>query len=232
MDSAVRLFEDPVKRRSTHSVRIGRVSNGTLVGFGGRFYRDNPEEGLVNRDNLGYVPMDLIMWRVMMVGTPGKGRVRSSRLWSARRSRFVIRSASCARPLAGTDFHVERLGWSDAEWYECRGLVSHDRGRTWPEFIRVMGAYDQGIIHWEQSLVELSDGRLLSVAWAVQEGTGKTLPTPYAISQDGRSFDPPRPTGLRGQTAKNHFPEGWPDTLPLPARRQAGPVGQPFADRR
>src|SRR5262249_57105609 len=50
-------------RRSTHSVRLGRVRDGTIIGFGGRFYRDDPEEGLTNRANLGYVPMDLILLR-------------------------------------------------------------------------------------------------------------------------------------------------------------------------
>src|SRR5688500_13825050 len=47
------LFVDPVPRRSTHSVRLGRVNDGTLVGLGGRFYRDDPGEGLTNRANLG-----------------------------------------------------------------------------------------------------------------------------------------------------------------------------------
>jgi len=65
-----------------------------------------------------------------------------------------------------------------------------------------MAAYDQGVVHWEQSLTELSDGRLLSVPWALHEASGRTQPTPYAISQDGRKFGPPRPTGFLGQTAK------------------------------
>ncbi len=48
---------------TTHSIRIGRVGDGTLVGFGGRYHRDDPEEGLVNRANLGYVRMDLVLTR-------------------------------------------------------------------------------------------------------------------------------------------------------------------------
>src|SRR5262245_40924304 len=41
------LFNDPVERRSINSVRISRMKDGTLVGFGGRCYRDDPEEGVV-----------------------------------------------------------------------------------------------------------------------------------------------------------------------------------------
>ncbi|HLJ11381.1 MAG TPA: sialidase family protein, partial [Planctomycetaceae bacterium] len=34
------LFRDTPGFRSTHSVRVGMVAEGTLVGFGGRFHRD------------------------------------------------------------------------------------------------------------------------------------------------------------------------------------------------
>src|SRR5438874_6177870 len=39
------LFDEPVKRRSTHSVRLGHVRDGEVVAFGGRFYRDDLTEG-------------------------------------------------------------------------------------------------------------------------------------------------------------------------------------------
>ena len=54
------LVNDPTERPNTHSFRITQLRDHTFVGFGGRFYRDDPEEGLTNRDNLGFVPMDLI----------------------------------------------------------------------------------------------------------------------------------------------------------------------------
>jgi hypothetical protein len=199
----VRLFHDPVPRCSTHTVRIGRVADGTLVGLGGRLYRDNPEQGLVNRDNLGYVPMDLIL-----LSSRDDGHT-----WEGPRT--------IEPPLAGPSFEichpVRQL--SDGRWLapvstwkgwngeapngmNAVALVSFDRGASWPQHIPIMAAYDQGIIYWEQSLVELPDRRLLAVAWAVEEATGKTLPTPYAVAPDARTFGPPRPTGLRGQTAK------------------------------
>ena len=199
----VRLFEDPVTRRSTHSVRIGRVADGTLVGFGGRFYRDDPEQGLLNRDNLGYVPMDLILLKSRDGGRTWEGpqTIKPPLVGPSFETCHPIRELRDGRWLAPTSTWK---GWDGLapNGMNAVALVSHDRGQTWPEYISVISGYDKGIIHWEQSLVQLPDGRLLSVAWAVRESTGKTMPTPYAISQDGRKFDPPQPTGLRGQTAK------------------------------
>jgi sialidase-1 len=199
----VRLFEDPIERRSTHSVRIGRVSNGALVGFGARMYRDDPEQGLINHDNLGYVPMDLILLESRDGGHrwAGPRTIEPPLVGPAFEICHSIRELRDGRWLAPTSTWK---GWDGQapNGMNAIALVSHDQGKTWPQFISVMDGYRQGIIHWEQSLVELPDGRLLSVAWAVQESTGKTLPTPYAIAPDGRAFGPPRPTGFRAQTAK------------------------------
>ena len=95
-------------------------------------------------------------------------------------------------------------GWNgeDPNGMQAIALVSHDCGATWPEYLKVMNGCSQGIIYWEQSLVELCDKRLLAVCWAFHESTGDSLPTPYALSADGRTFSAPRATGLHGQTAK------------------------------
>jgi hypothetical protein len=81
-------------------------------------------------------------------------------------------------------------------------LISRDRGQTWPEYVTVFDGNERGIIHFEQSITQLGDGRLLAVAWAYDRETRATLPTPYAISRDGQTFSAPRPTRLFGQTAK------------------------------
>ena len=198
-----RLFEDPVKRRSTHSVRLSRMTDGTIVAFGARCYRDDPERGLTNRENLGFVPMELILLRSDDDGHTWRG------------------PQTIAPPLTGPAFevcpHIGDLGdgrWlaPTATWKGWDGeapngmkaiaLVSRDQGTTWPEYIDVMDAYDRGVISWEQSLVQLSDGRLLAVAWAYNERTGRSEPTPYALAAADGGFSASRMTGLNGQTAK------------------------------
>jgi hypothetical protein len=197
------LFHDPGPRRSTHSVRLGRVGDGTVVGFGGRFYRDDPEEGLTNRANLGYVPMDLILLRSRDGGATWDG------------------PTTLAPPLVGPAFEVchRVVELADGRWLaptstwkgwagdaphgmQAIALVSRDRGRSWPEWVTVIDQYDQGVVSWEQGLTQLADGRLLAVVWSFDERSGRSLPNRYAVSADGRRFGPPRENGLRGETAK------------------------------
>jgi hypothetical protein len=95
-------------------------------------------------------------------------------------------------------------GWdgSAPNGMKAVALISEDKGGTWPEYLDVIDGHRDNVIHFEQSITRLLDGRLLAVAWAYHEPTGKTLPTPYAISKDGRSFSIPQLTGLQGQTSK------------------------------
>jgi hypothetical protein len=196
------IFRDTAAQ-ATHTVRLGRTRDGLLTAFGTRFHREDPEEGLTNRANLGMVRTDLILLISRDAG----------RTWYGPRQ--------VTPPLVGPSFEVchsiieladGRWLWPTSTWkgwsgdapngMKCVALVSHDRGMTWPDHLDVMDDYANGIIHWEVSLRQMADGRLLAVAWAFHEPTGATRPTPYSISEDGRAFSAPRLTGLRGQTAK------------------------------
>lgn len=199
----VPLFEDTSERRATHSVRISRTGDGTLVGFGGRFYRDDPEEGLVNRKNLGYVEMDLILLKSYDGGHTWEGptTIQPPLTGPSFETCHPVIELRDSRYLAPTST------WKGWDSYAPNGmkavaLVSYDKGQTWPEYIDIMDDYDRGIIYWEKSVVQLQDGRLLAVAWAFDEHANRSLPTPYAISHDGHAFSAPHPTGLLGQTAK------------------------------
>jgi hypothetical protein len=179
------------------------ISDGSLVGFGGRYYRDNPDEGLVNRANLGYVPMDLILLRSADGG----------RSWHG--------PEMITPPLVGPSFEIchKIVELADGRWLaptsnwkgwhgdapngmQALALVSHDRGRSWREYVTVADQYAQGIISWEQGLAQLPDGRLVAAVWSFDEREGKSLPNRYTMSRDGRKFSQPRENGLRGETAK------------------------------
>jgi hypothetical protein len=198
----VPLMQNAPKRQTTHSVRLGKVSGG-IVAFGGLYDRDNPDEGLVNRDNLGYVPMKLIV------------------LSSADQGRTWTEPRPIDPPLVGPAFETcHRIveladgrwlaptstwrGWNgeDPSGMKAIALVSHDRGKTWPEYLTVCDLHDQGVISWEQGLTQLADGRLLAAVWCYGEKAGKSLPNRYVISSDGRNFSPPRENGMQGETAK------------------------------
>ena len=196
------LFLDATQRRSTHSIRITRTKGGSLVGFGGRFYRDDPTVGLVNHTNLGYVPMDLLLLRSHDDGQSWAEQViQPPLIGPSFETCHAIVELTDGRWLAPTSTW---RGWNGDEpnGMQAIALVSKDRGATWPDYLKIMNDYSRGVIYWEQSVVELPDQRLLAVSWAFQEQTGDTLPTPFAISNDGKSFSAPRLTGLHGQTAK------------------------------
>jgi hypothetical protein len=198
------LIQPPKGRRTSHSIRTSRLSNGRMVGIGGLFYRDDPEEGLLNRDNLGYVPMKLFL-----VESRNDGR-----RWSAPR---VIRPpfACPAWELSHPIRELPDRSWIAplAAWRGWNGklpcgeqagvMISADGGRTWPTWGRSFDGRKSGIIYWEQSVVCLQDGCLLSVAWVYDPKTGRTRPSLYTLSNDGgRTFALPRPTGFLAQTCK------------------------------
>jgi hypothetical protein len=60
---------------------------------------------------------------------------------------------------------------------------------------------EQHVLYWESKIVEFADGRLLAAAWAYDRVAAIDQPNQYAISHDGgRSWSPPKSTGLQGQT--------------------------------
>ncbi|MBA3480321.1 MAG: exo-alpha-sialidase [Pirellulales bacterium] len=198
-----RLFHDVVSGPTSHTVRISQLRDGSLVGVGARFYRNSPEQGLTNRETLGLVPLDLILLR----------SIDGGHTWTGPE---VLKP-----PIEGPCFEVchsilqladGRLILPTQTWPDWQGHAPHgmraisisslDQGSTWPAFSTVFDGVARGIIHFEQSIVEMPSGPLVAVAWAYDSRTRESLPTPYAISHDGRTFSDPQPTGLIGETAK------------------------------
>lgn len=197
-----RFFDDSAHANVTHGVRISGLRSGEVLGYGCR--SDHiAEEGILNHSNLGHSRMDLV----------GMRSQDSGRSWTD--------IETIVPPLEGPAFEIchsvvelrdGRWIWPMATWKDwdgnapngvkAIGLISDDQGANWPTYVTIFDAWDRGILHWEQSVIELSDGRLLAVAWAYNTRTKKSESTPYAILKDCGEFSPPRLTGLHGQTAK------------------------------
>ena len=196
------MYEDPVPK-TNHSPRPTLLRDGSLIAMGPRVYRDDPEEGFVNRANFGFAPMDLILLR-----SDDRGHT-----WS---SPQVVDP-----PLVGPAFEachspVElrdgRLLYPTALWRGWDGeapngmkavaLISHDGGITWPEHVDLLDDYANGIVFFEISLVQLPDDRILVVGWVFHEQSGTSRPNVFTIADSSLNFAPPQPTGLVGETAK------------------------------
>lgn len=203
-------FEGPIlamppcpSRPTTHSIRLSRTPSG-LVGAGALMYREDQEEGIVNRENMGYAPMDLITVRSEDGGVS----------WSKPE---IVRP-----PLIGPAFEVchgiielpgGRWLWPTSTWRGWNGdlpngqkalvLISDNHGKSWPEYGVSFDGDADGVILWEQSVISLGGNDVLAVVWVYHPGSGANRPNRYAISHDGgKTFGRARESGLDGQTCK------------------------------
>ena len=201
-------LEAPMLRQrpsnTTHSIRTSRLSDGSLVGLGLLNYIEDPQVGVLNRATYGRAPGDLFLVRSMDAG----------RSWTD--------PAYIEPPLVGPSWeichHIVELAdgrWlaPTATWRGWNGenpsgdqspvFISDNRGRTWPTFGRCFDGRTTLLTYWEQSVVQLQDGRLLAVSWVYDMETGATHPNQYSISEDrGETFSEPMPTGFYAQTCK------------------------------
>ncbi len=197
-----RIYPGTTDRLTSDCARLTNLGGGNLVVFMIRHDRtEHSEEGLTNPKTLGFVPTELLLFRSRDYG----------RTWSG--------PEAIEAPLVGPCFEmcspitVLRDGrwilptetWPDWEGNCPSGvkmvaLVSHDQGKSWPEYWDVMQEKGRRVFFWESKIVEMSDGALAAVAWGYDDEKGQDLPNQYAISRDGGgSWSGHQSTGLYGQ---------------------------------
>ncbi len=200
--SPQRLLPDEDERLQRHSIRISRLGNGDIVGVGMRRFLTHPDEDAFNRDTMGAKLSELFLLRSSDVGDTWQGPL------------VVESPLACPLELCHTAVELADGRWlwptsilrhwnGDAPLgLKAVALVSQDQGQSWPQYMQVLDSHDQGIIHFESSLVQLPDDRLLASSWAFNHQSGQSHPLPYALSEDGKTFSPAKPTGLNGETSK------------------------------
>jgi sialidase-1 len=196
------IYPGTKDRVTSDASRLTALPDGGAVAFMVRSDREShPDEGLANPENLGFVPTEtLLLWS-------GDGRA-----WGT--------PVALEPPLVGPSFELccPIVPLRDGRWFlptstwrgwngDCPNgmkmvaFVSHDKGRTWPEYRDVMVDPEQRVIYWESKIVEMPDNHLLAVAWAYDQVAKGDLPNHYALSADGgATWTPPLSTRLLGQT--------------------------------
>ncbi|MBM3239616.1 exo-alpha-sialidase [Candidatus Poribacteria bacterium] len=197
------IYPGTVDRLTSDGCRITALPGGEVVAFMVRHDRtEHPDEGLTNHQTLGFVPTELLLLRSQDYG----------RAWTE--------PQAFTPPLVGPSFELccpitplqdRRWLLPTSTWRGWDGncpngmkmvaLVSHNQGKSWPEYLDVMADPQQHVVYWESKIIELPDRRLLATAWAYNEAAAQDLPNQYALSKDGgRSWTVPCSTGLQGQT--------------------------------
>lgn len=196
---------------TTHTIRVSRLADGTLIGFGGWHHRHDPEAGLVNRETGGFVPVTLFLVRSFDGGHQWTepeiiAPLLPSPAWEICHPILELRDGRWLAPTATW----RRWDGENPVGEQAVVLISDDRGRSWPMFGRTFDGRATGVSHLEQSVIELQDGRILAVCWIFDLRTGETFPTEYTLSYDrGETFLAPRRTGFMAETCKvTQLPDG------------------------
>lgn len=190
----------PAPYPASESGRLSLARDGTVLCYGSRFDRSDPERSIGNAATNGLLDCEAVLYRstdegrtwsgpeVLPIPLPGPYEIASPIV--------VLDDGRWLAPFST---------WRDWDGVKRAGekalaLVSTDGGRTWPEMLTVFADPADRITYWEQRIIPIGGGRLMAVAWAHDHRSGKDLPNQFAIAEDGRSFGAPRSTGQPGQT--------------------------------
>ncbi len=205
--------ENPV---TINSLRLSRASDGTLLAYGARGYLNGDTR------SFGHEKNEPVFCRSFDQG----------RSWS---EAVVIPAAlSQTYEISNPIVDAGRNIWlapaatlPDSKRFGERVVVyrSTDNGKTWPEHNTVFYDPEGKKGFFEQKIINLGQGRLLAVAWTVTLGDYKDLENHSSFSADfGRTWTPPVPTGIKGQTLSPLYLGE--DRLLLLSNRRYGNQGQ------
>ena len=198
-----RLYPGTKDRITSDYSRISILPDGELIVLMLRADRSvHPDEGLTNAETLGFVPSEFVTFRSMDHGHTWNGPdVIDSPLGDT-----PLELCSPITPVKDGRCFIPTSTWkywdgSIPAGYRMVALITHDLGKSWTEYRDVMVDPKQEIQYWESKIIEISDDRLLSVAWAYNHVHKKDLPNQFVLSHDGgKSWSTPQSTGLSGQT--------------------------------
>lgn len=202
----VRLYDDNLLPAAdcttTHFARPTMMRDGTVVALIGRYFREHPDEGIINHRTTGLTRMDLHLARSNDRGVTWQSCEPielpfENACFEVAHPIIELRDGRWLAPL---------MTWRDWNGQTPHGekamaFISDDHGKTWPHAITVMDGFSEGITYFEQGLTQLADGRILATAWAFDHRHGNTRSVDWAVCERD-DFTLPQRTPLCGETAK------------------------------
>jgi len=196
------LPQDPIAAES--GPQLGGSASGTTMLMACRMWIVSPDDPRWDDDAAGVIAADNVTARAPAGGA-----------WERPTSSDFKRHGSewaipCGPPLAlgggrGPEwiFPMERHALANVpEWlrrYHAFAVFSHDDGRTWANPMPTINDPDEQVAYYDQRMVELPDGRLLTMAWVHDVVNDVTLTARAGYSADrGRTWSAPFDTRIQG----------------------------------
>jgi hypothetical protein len=177
------------------------MRDGTLVIGAFRADRSDPEQPMFNERTGGLLKIEPILMRSNDGG----------RTWSVPEP-VILPDGIVATPTTSIiELGDGRWFWPFDQWKEfdderpyrprTLGFFSDDQGRSWGGMVVYADGAADGKGFWHGKPIVLEDGRLLTVYWAADMGSGANLPNHICVSDaTARTWSNPLPSNLPGQT--------------------------------
>ena len=196
------LPQDPIAAES--GPHLGTSVLGTTVLMACRMWIVSPDDPRWDDDAAGVIGADCIAARA---AAGGDWEMPATLDFKRHDAEWAI---PCGPPLAldggrGPEwiFPMERHALAHVpDWlrrYHAFAVVSHDDGRTWSDPTPTLNAPAERVVYYDQRMVELADGRLLTMAWVHDVVADVTLTARAGYSADrGKTWSAPFDTGIQG----------------------------------
>ena len=202
------MLEGPVHRKDEEHAHAADflkpllLQDGTLLATGYRFHRSDRDELLVNAETDGARDGDNLFCHSTDEG----------RTWT--RPQILPRSRPEMIEASGPGIQLRSgsiLGcgslfpmWDGGAPSGKNGVIfrSEDGGKTWNDDTRLFVGLPDSCAPSEPRLCEMSDGRVVALAWISDHKAGVNLTNHAAVSHDGGlSWSPPIDTGITAQAS-------------------------------
>ena len=178
------------------------LADGSMMALGYRFYRHDPQMTISIEATQGILAGDDVV-----SFSNDNGRTWTAAQVIERASSEVLEVPHIPIQLHNGDIVASAGLFKSPEGELPRGqfgvlLRSEDGGRTWDESTRFFDTPDHSISAYESNVVEMQDGRLVTVSWALDVVGQRDLANQVTVSHDnGYTWSQPIDTGHMAQSS-------------------------------
>lgn len=179
---------------------LTKLSKGSLLLYGHRYDRSDPEKPIVNLETDGILRPELVLFWSSDGG----------HTWSEPRAIPLPEGlVGCSTsPVIELPDHNLLLPFETWKLYDdpapakqkAMAFFSRDEGITWDDLTVVANGESEGIYYWDKRIIGLGGFRLFATFWTHNSRGNKDLPIHWATSDDGgKTWIKPLSTGIEGQ---------------------------------